>query len=68
MKDELGAMTKNHVIRESAVIKSSAIPSAKYSCSGSLLKFWNGRTAMDGLSGSGSGVSAGGTVTSSVIG
>ena len=48
MKDELGAMTKNHVIRESAVIKSSAIPSAKYSCSGSLLKFWNGRTAMDG--------------------
>jgi hypothetical protein len=28
------------------------MPSAKYSCSGSPLRFWNGRTAMDGLSGS----------------
>src|ERR1700680_4700373 len=30
---------------------SSAIPSAKYSCSGSLLILANGKTAMDGLSG-----------------
>ena len=30
---------------------SSAIPSAKNSCSGSLLIFWNGNTAIDGLSG-----------------
>ena len=34
---------------------SSTIPSAKYSCSGSPLIFVNGRTAMEGLSGSGSG-------------
>jgi hypothetical protein len=27
---------------------SSTIPSAKYSCSGSPLMFWNGSTAMDG--------------------
>ena len=30
---------------------SSTMPSAKYSCSGSPLMFWNGRTAIDGLSG-----------------
>ena len=30
---------------------SSAMPSPKYSCSGSPLMFWNGRTAIDGLSG-----------------
>ena len=30
------------------------MPSAKYSCSGSPLIFWNGRTAIDGLSGSAS--------------
>ena len=30
------------------------MPSAKYSCSGSPLMFVNGRTAMEGLSGSGS--------------
>ena len=34
---------------------SSTMPSAKYSCSGSPLMFWNGSTAIDGLSGSGSG-------------
>ena len=33
---------------------SSTTPSAKYSCSGSPLMFVNGRTAMEGLSGSGS--------------
>src|SRR6266566_2861072 len=38
---------------------SSAIPSAKYSCSGSPLMFWNGSTAMEGLSGNGGGLSAG---------
>ena len=32
---------------------SSTMPSAKYSCSGSPLMFWNGSTAIDGLSGSG---------------
>jgi alpha-ketoglutarate-dependent 2,4-dichlorophenoxyacetate dioxygenase len=32
---------------------SSTMPSAKYSCSGSPDMFWNGRTAIDGLSGSG---------------
>jgi hypothetical protein len=32
---------------------SSTIPSAKYSCSGSPLMFWNGSTAIDGLSGRG---------------
>src|SRR5215217_1750108 len=36
---------------------SSTTPSAKYSCSGSPLMFVNGRTAMEGLSGSGSGLS-----------
>ena len=34
---------------------SSVRPSAKYSCSGSPLMFWNGRTAIEGLFGSGSG-------------
>ena len=34
---------------------SSTTPSAKYSCSGSPLMFVNGSTAMEGLSGSGSG-------------
>ena len=46
-------MTNNHLNRESAVMISSTIPSAKYSCSGSPLMFSNGSTAMDGLSGSG---------------
>ena len=55
---ELRAMTKSHRIRESAVMISSTMPSAKYSCSGSPLMFWNGSTAIEGLSGSGS-VSAG---------
>src|SRR5262245_13856367 len=45
-------------MRDSVVIRSSVSPSAKYSCSGSPLMFWNGSTAMEGLSGSGSGTSA----------
>src|SRR3954452_10765562 len=49
------AITNSALKRESAVITSSTSPSAKYSCSGSPLMFVNGRTAMEGLSGSGSG-------------
>src|SRR5439155_23361152 len=41
-------------ILESAVVISSTMPSAKYSCSGSPDMFWNGSTAIEGLSGSGS--------------
>src|SRR5712672_3445295 len=48
-------MTNSQRMRESAVMISSTIPSAKYSCSGSPLMFWKGSTAMEGLSGSGSG-------------
>src|SRR5207302_10042912 len=47
-------------MRESAVMISSTMPSAKYSCSGSPDMFWNGSTASDGLSGSASG--AGSTI------
>jgi hypothetical protein len=54
VKLELRAMTKSQRMRESAVMISSTMPSAKYSCSGSPLIFWNGSTAIDGLSGSGS--------------
>src|SRR5215813_11355246 len=38
---------------------SSTMPSAKYSCLGSPLIFWNGSTAIDGLSGSAKGGFAG---------
>ena len=38
-------------MRDSPVMISSTMPSVKYSCSGSPLMFWNGRTAIDGLSG-----------------
>src|SRR5207244_12945777 len=48
-------MTKSQRIRESAVMISSTMPSAKYSCSGSPLILTKGNTAIDGLSGSGSG-------------
>jgi hypothetical protein len=50
---ELRAMTKKSRTRHSAAVMSSTMPSAKYSCSGSPLMFWNGKTATDGLSGSG---------------
>ena len=55
-------MTKSDLDRDSPVMMSSTMPSAKYSCSGSPLMFWNGSTAMEGLSGRGSGcaVSLGG--------
>src|SRR5215469_3013257 len=55
VKLELRATTNNQRMRESAVMISSTIPSAKYSCSGSPLMFWNGSTAIDGLSGKASG-------------
>jgi hypothetical protein len=51
VKLELRAITNNHLNRERAVMISSTIPSAKYSCSGSPLMFSNGSTAMEGLSG-----------------
>ena len=47
-------MTNSQRMRDSAVMISSTMPSTKYSCSGSPLMFWNGSTAIDGLSGSGS--------------
>ncbi len=46
VKLEFRAMMKSQRIRVSAVMMSSTIPSAKYSCSGSPLMFWNGRTAI----------------------
>src|SRR5438105_3493270 len=42
---------KNARLRDGAVMMSSTMPSAKYSCSASPLKFWNGRIAIDGFSG-----------------
>ena len=51
MKLELRAMTNKKFKRESAVMMSSATPSAKYSCSRSPDMFWNGKTAIEGLSG-----------------
>ena len=53
VKEELRAMTKNHGCRDRPVMMSSVRPSAKYSCSGSPLMFWNGKTAIEGLFGSG---------------
>src|SRR5205085_11674330 len=51
VKLELRAMTKSQRERDRPVTISSTIPSAKYSCSGSPLRFSNGSTAIDGLSG-----------------
>src|SRR5216683_1332359 len=45
-------MTKSQRMRERAVMISSTMPSAKYSCSGSPLMLAKGSTAIDGLSGS----------------
>lgn len=52
MKLELRAITNSHRMRDSPVMMSSTIPSTKYSCSGSPLMFWKGRTPIEGLSGS----------------
>src|ERR1051325_8414644 len=46
-------MTNSQRMRLSAVMISSTLPSAKYSCSGSPLICRNGSAAIDGLSGSG---------------
>src|SRR3954463_1010805 len=56
--DELRAITNSEWKRDNSVMMSSVIPSTKYSCSGSPLMFWNGSTAIDGLSGNGSGDTA----------
>src|SRR5207245_2314400 len=45
---------------ERPVVRSSVTPSLKYSCAGSWLRFAKGRTATDGLSGSGSPADSGG--------
>ena len=50
---------KSHGSRAIAVVISSTMPSTKYSCSASPVMFWNGNTASDGLSGSGSGAATG---------
>jgi hypothetical protein len=52
MKLELRAITNNHLMRDNPVMMSSTIPSTKYSCSGSPLMFWKGKTAIEGSSGS----------------
>ena len=48
---ELRAATKSHRMRLSAVMISSTIPSAKYSCSGSPLILTKGSIAIVALSG-----------------
>jgi len=58
VKLELRAITNSQRMRDSAVMISSTMPSAKYSCSGSPLRLAKGNTAIDGLSGKDS---AGGT-------
>src|ERR1700687_939280 len=55
VKLELRAITNSDLKRDSAVMMSSTMPSAKYSCSGSPDMFWNGSTAIEGLSGSARG-------------
>jgi len=52
-------MTKNQRSFDSAVIKSSLMPSEKYSCSGSPLIFTNGSTATAGRSGRGNAARGG---------
>jgi hypothetical protein len=51
VNEELRAMTKNQRIFDRAVIRSSLMPSAKYSCSESPDMLSNGSTAIEGLSG-----------------
>src|SRR5260370_8256351 len=51
-KLELRGMTNRDFDRDSPVMMSSAMPSAKYSCSGSELRLAKGRIAIEGLSGS----------------
>ncbi len=58
VNDELRAITKIERKRDNSVIRSSLMPSAKYSCSGSPLMLAKGSTAIDGRS---RRVTAGGT-------
>ena len=53
VKLELRAITNSERLRDSSVMMSSAMPSEKYSCSGSPLMLLNASTAIEGLSGSG---------------
>ena len=53
MNVELREMTNRPETWDSAVMRSSVIPSEKASCCGSPLMLTNGSTAIDGLSGSG---------------
>src|SRR3984957_6640376 len=50
VNEELRAMTKSCESFDSEVMRSSEMPSAKYSCSASPLMLAKGRTAIDGLS------------------
>src|SRR5690349_5386739 len=60
MNVEFRAITNRAEILERSVIKSSVMPSAKFSCSGSLDMLVKGNTAIEGLFGSGScGLNAG---------
>jgi len=59
MKLEFRAMTISQRMRDGAVMISSTMPSAKYSCSGSPLRLWNGSTAIDGREGRGGSAVAG---------
>jgi len=54
VKLELRAITNNNRDFDRTVMMSSAMPSAKNSCSESPLMFVNAKTAIDGLSGNGS--------------
>src|SRR5262245_20166235 len=40
-------ITKLFTMRDRSVVRSSVIASAKYSCSGSLDRFWKGNTTID---------------------
>jgi hypothetical protein len=44
------AITESERNRDSSVMMSSVIPSLKYCCSGSPLRFSNGNTAIEGFS------------------
>ncbi len=47
-------MTNSDLLRDSAAVISSTMPSAKYACSGSPERLAKGMTAMEGLLGNGS--------------
>jgi hypothetical protein len=47
VKAVLREITSTPAIRDRSVVRSSVIPSAKYCCSGSLLKLVNGNTTID---------------------